>query len=142
MHSHCKLVSREVGGCWGVETGVAATPWWRSIETGTVSAPRAGSREHQGKREHWPVMATKYAYLGLHPYWVDSWGACEYRISCTGYPTGLYAAGGSSHGVGRRLADRHPVLHSRDPVPWCYIPSRPQANRGRDPIRSTPGSAP
>ena len=86
MHSHCKLVSREVGGCWGVETGVAATPWWRSIETGTVSAPRAGSREHQGKREHWPVMATKYAYLGLHPYWVDSWGACAYRISCTGNP--------------------------------------------------------
>ena len=74
-----------------------------------VFAPRAGSRRRQGKREHWPVMATKYAFLGLHPHWVDSWGACEYRTSCTG----------------RRLAD-HGALHPgqvSEAAPWWAIPA-------------------
>ena len=144
---HCSAVSQ---GLSHTAQGVATQGGGRGLgrDNSARSRSRAGSyaprwqSQAPGQAEAWPVMATKYAFLGLHPYWVDSWGACEYRISCTGYPTGLYAAGGSTHGVGRRPADRHPVLHSRDPVPWCYIPSRHQANRGRDPIRSTPGSAP
>ena len=54
---------RGVGGGWGVTTA-------RDHDREPVFAPRAGSRRRQGKRKHWPVMATKYAYLGCtHTGW-------------------------------------------------------------------------
>ena len=59
----------------------------RDHDRAPAVTPRAGSRRRQGKREHGPAMATKHTYLGLHPYWVDSWGSST-RSAARAIPQG------------------------------------------------------
>ena len=129
--------------------GVATQGGGRGLgrDNSARSRSRAGSYaprwqpQAPGQAGAWPVMATKYAYLGCtHTGWTAG-GRASTESAAQAIPQGCMLPE-APLGVGRRLADRHPVLHSRDPVLWCYIPSRHQANRGRDPTRSIPGSAP